>query len=112
MPPEPLTRQLLLVATAHIHWDPEFSDVKMVQTMMLMWELQKFVEDATRKHQLPFPGPYNCNSIPFVFCGDLNSLPDSGEKQHMVDVLVCGEFRNWWNWSAAGTLIPLPNSGD
>ena len=80
MPPEPLTRQLLLVATAHIHWDPEFSDVKMVQTMMLMWELQKFVEEATRKHQLPFPGPYNCNSIPFVFCGDLNSLPDSGEK--------------------------------
>ena len=51
----------------------------MVQTMMLMWELQKFVEEATRHHPLPFAGPYNCNSIPFVFCGDLNSLPDSGE---------------------------------
>ena len=26
----------LLVATAHIHWDPEFSDVKLIQTMMLV----------------------------------------------------------------------------
>ncbi|KAL8599573.1 hypothetical protein ACOMHN_063454 [Nucella lapillus] len=46
--------------------------------MMLMWELQKLVDEATRKYPLPLPGPYSCNSIPFVFCGDLNSLPDSG----------------------------------
>ena len=26
----------LLVATAHIHWDPEFCDVKLIQTMMLV----------------------------------------------------------------------------
>lgn len=78
VPPEPHTRQLLVVATAHIHWDPEFSDVKLVQTMMLMWELQHFTEEATRKYSLPFPGPYDYNSIPLLFCGDLNSLPDSG----------------------------------
>jgi CCR4-NOT transcription complex subunit 6 len=24
------------VATAHIHWDPEFCDVKLIQTMMLV----------------------------------------------------------------------------
>ena len=29
-------QQHLLVATAHIHWDPEFCDVKLVQTMMLV----------------------------------------------------------------------------
>jgi hypothetical protein len=76
--PEPLSRQLLLVSTAHIHWDPEFCDVKLIQTMMLMWELQQFVEEACRKHPMNTPGPYDCNSIPLVFCGDLNSLPDSG----------------------------------
>lgn len=80
MPEGPHTRQLMLVATAHIHWDPEYSDVKLVQTMMLMWELQKFVEQAVHKYPLPFPGPYDANSIPLLFCGDLNSLPDSGKK--------------------------------
>ena len=79
MPPDPLTQQLLLVATAHIHWDPEFSDVKLVQTMMLMYELQNFVEETTHKYQLPYPGPHLCKSIPFVLCGDLNSLPESGK---------------------------------
>ncbi|XP_070187828.1 uncharacterized protein [Littorina saxatilis] len=83
--PDPLTRQLILVATAHIHWDPEFSDVKMVQTMMLMWELQKLMEEATHKYHLPYPGPLNCNSIPFVFCGDLNSLPDSGVIEFLTN---------------------------
>ena len=31
--------QRLLVCTAHIHWDPEFCDVKLIQTMMLMHEV-------------------------------------------------------------------------
>ena len=31
----------LLVATAHIHWDPEFSDVKLIQTMMLVDQVKK-----------------------------------------------------------------------
>lgn len=33
--------QPLLVCTAHIHWDPQFCDVKLVQTMMLMNEVKK-----------------------------------------------------------------------
>ena len=31
--------QPLLVCTAHIHWDPQYCDVKLVQTMMLMHEV-------------------------------------------------------------------------
>ncbi|XP_076458540.1 uncharacterized protein LOC143292236 [Babylonia areolata] len=74
----PVVPHYLVVATAHIHWDPEYSDVKMVQTVMLMSELQAFVKKACSQHRLPVPGPFNCNSIPMVLCGDLNSLPDSG----------------------------------
>ena len=33
------------MCTAHIHWDPEFSDVKLIQTMMLMKELKTILED-------------------------------------------------------------------
>jgi len=35
-----VTNTPLVVCTAHIHWDPEYCDVKLVQTMMLMHELQ------------------------------------------------------------------------
>ncbi len=36
----------LLVATAHIHWDPEFCDVKLIQTMMLVDQLKKITNEA------------------------------------------------------------------
>ena len=32
--------QPLLVCTAHIHWDPQYCDVKLMQTMMLMNEVK------------------------------------------------------------------------
>jgi CCR4-NOT transcription complex subunit 6 len=35
MPTPEAVPQCILVATAHIHWDPEYCDVKLVQTMML-----------------------------------------------------------------------------
>lgn len=35
-----------LVATnAHIHWDPSYKDVKVIQSVMLMRELRQFLED-------------------------------------------------------------------
>ena len=42
--------QMLMVSTAHIHWDPQLPDVKLVQTMMLVEELQKFVKVGTHTH--------------------------------------------------------------
>lgn len=36
----------LVVCTGHIHWDPEFCDVKLVQTMMLANELTKLLEEV------------------------------------------------------------------
>ena len=34
-------RQPVLVATAHIHWNPEFCNVKLIQTMILLEELRR-----------------------------------------------------------------------
>jgi len=81
LPPEGQIKQPLLITTAHMHWDPEFSDVKLIQTMMLMSELKKVVEES---HMALLPAdarpntPVDCNSIPIILCGDLNSLPESG----------------------------------
>jgi len=36
----------LVVTNAHIHWDPEYKDVKVIQSVMLMRELKTFMEES------------------------------------------------------------------
>lgn len=48
----------LCVSNTHLSWNPEYADVKLWQTHMLVKELEKF----TISRQLPL-----------VLCGDLNS---------------------------------------
>ncbi|CAJ0929179.1 unnamed protein product, partial [Mesorhabditis belari] len=62
----------LVVCTAHIHWDPEFCDVKLVQSIMLTSELNRLLQEVSEKFRM------HANQIPVLICGDLNSLPDSG----------------------------------
>jgi CCR4-NOT transcription complex subunit 6 len=58
-PPEPYR---LCVANTHIFWDPDYPDVKLWQTNMLVKELEKFTQ---------------ARQVPLVLCGDLNSEPSS-----------------------------------
>ncbi len=80
-------KQLLLVCTAHIHWDPEYCDVKLVQTLMFTNEIKQIVEQANREfrsHLNPNNNPIDlATSIPIVICADLNSLPDSGVIEYL-----------------------------
>jgi len=70
--------QMLFVCTAHIHWDPEYCDVKIVQTLMLLSELKTIMDDAVETYRSNSSRSIDCSSIPLVLCGDFNSLPDSG----------------------------------
>ncbi|RCN35527.1 hypothetical protein ANCCAN_18610 [Ancylostoma caninum] len=63
----------LVVCTAHIHWDPELCDVKLVQTMMLAHELYRLLEEVAEQFRI------TPQQTPVLICGDLNSLPDSGK---------------------------------
>ncbi|CAB3362119.1 Hypothetical predicted protein [Cloeon dipterum] len=89
VPPDPAQmNQLLLVCTAHIHWDPEFCDVKLIQTMMLSHELRTILDTACNNFRPGHkPDP---NSIQLILCGDFNSLPDSG----VVEYLTTGRVPN------------------
>ncbi|PIO61804.1 hypothetical protein TELCIR_16660, partial [Teladorsagia circumcincta] len=42
----------LVVCTAHIHWDPELCDVKLVQTMMLAHELYRLLEEVAEQFRI------------------------------------------------------------
>lgn len=72
-------KQLILVANAHMHWDPEYSDVKLVQTMMFLSEVKNIIDKASRSLQSSALGEFG--TIPLVLCADLNSLPDSGKNK-------------------------------
>lgn len=77
-----MDKQLILVANAHMHWDPEYSDVKLVQTMMFLSEVKNIIDKASRNLRPSASGEHA--TIPLVLCADLNSLPDSGKQIHIL----------------------------
>lgn len=76
---QPLHQQRLLVCTAHIHWDPEFCDVKLIQTIMLTHELQAIANQAS-KDLLASSGE-DINSIKKEYLK--NGTSDPGSQNHI-----------------------------
>lgn len=85
-------KQLILICTAHIHWDPDYCDVKLIQTLMFTNEIKLIIEQAMkefRPHQFAALTSGGQNSIdcsqtiPVVICADLNSLPESGVIEYL-----------------------------
>ena len=50
------SKQKIVVTNAHIHWDPEFKDVKLIQVVMLMRELTRFVHEFSPSSGKGKPG--------------------------------------------------------
>lgn len=99
-----LTGSRLIIANTHMNWDPNFRDVKVVQSAILMEQLTKFADiyakwpPCTDKELFrytnggssededappgPEPGPSleysEGTQIPLVVCGDFNSTRNSG----------------------------------
>lgn len=93
----------LIVVNVHIHWDPEFRDVKLVQAAMLMEELEKIGENFARypakldvKEGFP-PAPQYSDGykIPTIVCGDFNSTPGSGVYEFLTDGSVAGNHEDF-----------------
>jgi len=82
LPPEGQRHQPVLVATCHVHWDPEYCDVKLIQTMMLMSELKNIIEERQTSLRPGATAP-DPRAIPLLLCGDLNSLPESGVVEYL-----------------------------
>lgn len=91
---------LVFVANTHVHWDPEYTDVKMVQTAMLTEELAHLVGrhsgmpalgsvaidegravtqgETHRVQQQHQQLQRQFQRTAAIICGDFNSKPDSG----------------------------------
>ncbi|XP_012056583.1 PREDICTED: CCR4-NOT transcription complex subunit 6-like [Atta cephalotes] len=86
-------QQPILVCTAHIHWDPEFCDVKLIQTMMLSNELRSILDQAGQSFR-PGHKPDSSN-VQLLLCGDFNSLPDSGVIEFLTSGRVAADHRDF-----------------
>ncbi|XP_011303161.1 CCR4-NOT transcription complex subunit 6-like isoform X2 [Fopius arisanus] len=86
-------QQPILVCTAHIHWDPEFCDVKLIQTMMLSNELRSILDQAGQSFR-PGHKPDSSN-VQLLLCGDFNSLPDSGVIEFLTSGRVASDHRDF-----------------
>merc|ERR1719295_1314796 len=86
-------RQQLLVCTAHIHWDPEFCDVKLVQTMMLVDQLRRLTTNKPRTQLL--------------LCGDFDSLPDSGVIEYLENGRIDVKHKDFLNLAYKKSLCKM-----
>ncbi|KAG8970351.1 Glucose-repressible alcohol dehydrogenase transcriptional effector [Tulasnella sp. 419] len=116
------TGSKLIIANVHVHWDPEFRDVKLIQSALLMEELEKI---ATRFVKLPpklldppvTNGGTNGSAAPAIQ-GDSTASGDSGspstsdqsppvapvkpqqrkapvyDSANKIPTIVCGDFNS------------------
>jgi len=92
----------LIIANAHIHWDPAYRDVKLVQVALLVDEIEKIAHgfakypprlpsskapdsESTFESMPPRASPIYTDGmkIPLIICGDFNSVPSSGVYDFM-----------------------------
>jgi len=93
------------VSNTHLHWDAAYSDVKLVQTALLMEEVEKIAhgfakypprppdtpsvtEEESVAPRPPPPVYTDGTKIPLIVCGDYNSMPSSG----VYDFLASGSL--------------------
>jgi len=75
----------IVVCAAHACWDPEFCDVKLIQTMMLVHECARQIEAVAEESGVEF------QEVPLIICGDFNSFPDSGVIEYLQQGLISKE---------------------
>ncbi|KII92626.1 hypothetical protein PLICRDRAFT_102997 [Plicaturopsis crispa FD-325 SS-3] len=83
----------LIIANTHVHWDPAYRDVKLVQVALLMDEIESMAARFAKYPPMPPPTPSSDpdapprrpppvytdgTKIPLIVSGDFNSVQDSG----------------------------------
>lgn len=61
-----ISNKTVYVANTHLYWLPKFNDVKLLQTKLLMNEIQRFIAHENNTSE----------KANIIICGDFNSTPD------------------------------------
>ncbi|KAL0956648.1 hypothetical protein HGRIS_002780 [Hohenbuehelia grisea] len=102
----------VIVANMHIHWDPAYSDVKLVQVALLMDEVEKIANNFARYPPRPPQTPASARAVAASPNGDTSrpesAAPDAPEQQPAppprpspvysdgakIPLIVCGDFNS------------------
>ncbi|KAK0462617.1 Endonuclease/exonuclease/phosphatase [Desarmillaria tabescens] len=86
-----------VIANAHIHWDPAYRDVKLVQVALLVEEIEKVASAFAR-----YPPPAGMatkytdgSKIPVIICGDFNSVPESGVYEFLQNGVLSADHQDF-----------------
>lgn len=71
--------QFVIVANTHLHWDPQYPDVKIIQSMMMTSEILSMVDNVRSSFSRP-DKVLQFSDIRVLLCGDFNSLTNSGKS--------------------------------
>ncbi|KAG8034933.1 hypothetical protein G9C98_008009, partial [Cotesia typhae] len=74
--------QFLIVANTHLHWDPQYADVKIIQTMIMISEILSLADNVRTSFSRP-DKVLLFSDIRILLCGDFNSLTNSGVFQFL-----------------------------
>lgn len=79
------TKQVFVIVNTHLHWDPAYCDVKLVQSAILIEQiesiLKKYLSGDTSDAPLKNLKAKDMKMVPTVICGDFNSTSKSGVYQ-------------------------------
>ncbi|XP_057331515.1 CCR4-NOT transcription complex subunit 6-like-B [Microplitis mediator] len=104
--------QLVLITTTHLHWNPAFCDVKLLQTFLLTTEINKMLEKSCI---LSGKDKITSSDIKLILCGDFNSKTDSGVYEFLVSGQIAAnhpDFRNLNYRAAVNKIFGNPESTD
>lgn len=108
----------MIVANAHLAWEPSLADVKLIQTAILLEHTTKFaekyarwppcrdkrmiqlpIEDGEERVPVPEPGPSqeyrNNTDMPLFICGDYNSTGDSSVYELLSKGRVAADHKEF-----------------
>jgi CCR4-NOT transcription complex subunit 6 len=94
------THTRILVANTHLHWDPSYADVKLVQIGLLIEEAYKFAErhlQPTPESSPEAPVYESATQLPTIICGDFNSIPTSGVYEFLSRGAVKQDHEDFGN---------------
>ncbi|KAH9929597.1 Endonuclease/exonuclease/phosphatase [Epithele typhae] len=110
----------IIIANTHLHWDPAYRDVKLVQVALLIEEVEKIAQNfakypprlpptpssAASSSTSPSVSENNASSrpppvysdgykIPVIVCGDFNSIPNSGVYEFLSNGTIAPDHEDF-----------------
>jgi CCR4-NOT transcription complex subunit 6 len=101
------TKTRFIIANAHIHWDPAYRDVKLVQVALLVDEVEKIANNFAKYPPPPMPTSFpatdeaESSGAPAGEPSSSPSLPSASSRHpptytdgSKIPIIICGDFNS------------------